>query len=192
MRRAVLLLVLLVIGWLGVGVVIAGPAAAHATLVSTDPGEGARLDTAPAEVTLRFSEGVSLGAGYARVLSADQERVDAGAASVDGGTLTIPLRGDLPDGGYLVTYRVISADSHPVAGAFSFAVGDAELLAAGAGADGDASDPVVAALLPAARWAGFAGLALAVGLPVLAACCWPAGWASPRLRRLAEGGAVAV
>ncbi|MDK3258160.1 copper resistance protein CopC [Blastococcus capsensis] len=192
MRRAAALLVLLVAGWLAVGVGTAGLAAAHATLVATDPGEGARLEEAPDEVTLRFTEGIALGAGYARVLGADQQRVDAGTAAVDGDVLTIPLRGDLPDGGYLVTYRVISADSHPVSGAFSFVVGDGELLAAGAGDQVGATDPLVALLLPVARWVGYAGLALAIGVPVLAATCWPGGWRSARLGRMAGGGAVAV
>lgn len=192
MRRSALLLLALLGGWLLAGVGTAGPAAAHATLVSTDPGEGARLPSAPAEVTPEFSEGVSLGAGYARVLGADGERVDAGAADTDGGTVTVPLRSDLPDGGYLVSYRVVSADSHPISGAFSFVVGEGELVA-GAVASGEASsDPVVAAALPVARWLGFAGLALAVGIPVLAVACWPGGWASTRLRRLATSGAVAV
>ncbi|MDP5182346.1 copper resistance protein CopC [Blastococcus sp. BMG 814] len=192
MRRTALLLALLVAGWLGAGIGTAGPAAAHATLVATTPGEGARVDTAPDEVTLQFTEGVSLGAGYARVLGADQQRVDAGNASVDGGVVTIPLRGGLPDGGYLVTYRVISADSHPVSGAFSFAVGDGELLAAGTADAGAATDPVVGTLLPVTRWVGYAGLALALGVPVLVAVCWPAGRGSARLRGMATGGAAAV
>ncbi|TQN44324.1 copper transport protein [Blastococcus colisei] len=191
MRRSWFLLVALVAVWLG-GVVTAPPAAAHATLVSTDPGEGARLDAVPEEVTLEFSEGVSLGAGYARVLGADGERVDTGAAAVDGRVLTIPLRPDLPDAGYLVTYRVVSADSHPIAGAYSFVVGDGELVSAAGGVGEDATDPVVAAALPASRWLGFAGLALAIGVPVLVLFCWPGGWGSTRLRRLATWGAWAV
>ncbi|WP_116450049.1 FixH family protein [Blastococcus litoris] len=192
MRRSWLVVVALLAGWLAGGVVTALPAAAHATLVSTDPGEGARVESVPAEVTLEFSEGVSLGAGYARVLGADGERVDTGAAAVEGRVLTIPLRDGLPDDGYLVTYRVVSADSHPISGAYSFVVGDGELVpTAGAGAD-DPTDPVVAAALPISRWVGFAGLALAVGVPVLALCCWPGGWSSDRLRRLATWGAVAV
>jgi copper transport protein len=191
-RRTAVLLALLVTGWLAAGIGTAGPAAAHASLVSTDPGEGARLPAAPEEVTLRFSEGVSLGAGYARVLGADQERVDAGAASDDGEVLTIPLRGELPEGGYLVTYRVISADSHPVSGAFSFVVGDGELLSPGAGEEQGATDPVVGLLLPVARWAGYAGLALALGAPLLAVAAWPGGWRSARLRRMTTGGAIAV
>ena len=90
MRRAALLLSALLLGWSVAGVAAAGPAAAHASLVSTDPGEGARLETVPAEVTLEFSEGVSLGAGYARVLSSDGERVDTGTAAVEGRSVCIP------------------------------------------------------------------------------------------------------
>ena len=61
MRRSLLLA--LVGGWLLAFVVTAGPAAAHATLITTDPGEGARVAQVPSAVTLQFSEGVSLGAG---------------------------------------------------------------------------------------------------------------------------------
>jgi copper transport protein len=191
-RRTALLLATLLGGWLLAGVVTAGPAAAHATLVSTDPAEGARLERAPDQVTLEFSEGVSLGAGYARVLGPDGARVDSGTAEVDGTVLTIPLRADRPDGGYLVTYRVISADSHPISGAYSFVVGDGALVPVGAAAGEDPTDPVVAVALPAARWLGFAGLALAIGVPGLALLCWPGGWRSDRLRRLAGWGSATV
>jgi copper transport protein len=190
-RRAAWLVLVLVGGWLVTGIAVAGPASAHATLVSTDPGEGGRVATAPARVTLQFSEGVSLGAGYARVLAADGARVDSGGATVDGATLTVPLRGDLPEGGYLVTYRVVSADSHPISGAYSFAVGNGELVPAGS-AGKDTTDPGVAAALPVFRWLSFGGLALAVGVPVLALVCWPGGWASDRLRRPAVWGAAAL
>jgi copper transport protein len=190
-RRAAWLLLVLVGGWLLTGVVVAGPASAHATLVSTQPAEGGRVATAPSAVTLEFSEGVSLGAGYARVVAADGARVDSGAAEVDGATLTIPISGDLPEGGYLVSYRVISADAHPISGAYSFAVGDGELVPTGTGAE-DPTDPGVATALPVFRWLGFGALALAVGVPVLALVCWPGGWASDRLRRLTTWGAFAL
>lgn len=190
MRR--FLLLALLGGWLVAGVVTAGPAAAHATLISTDPGEGARVRQVPSAVTLQFSEGVSLGAGYARVLGSHGQRVDAGTPSVDGDVLTIPMRTGLPDDGYLVTYRVISADSHPVAGAYSFVVGKASLVPTGAAGTQDRTDPVVGVALPLWRWAGFAGLALAAGVPLLVLLCWPAGWASGRLGRMATWGAVAV
>ncbi len=190
MTRLGLLLALLS-GVLLAGVATATPASAHATLVATDPAEGARLDAAPTEVNLEFSEGVSLGAGYARVVTAEGDRVDTGVAEVDGAVVTIPLRGNLADGGYLVTYRVISADSHPISGAYSFVVGDGELVAASSAGDADV-DPAVAAMLPAARWIGYAGTALVLGIPALALLCWPGGWAADRLRRLAAAGTALV
>jgi copper transport protein len=150
-RRAGGLLVLLLAAWFVGGIVTAGPAAAHATLVSTDPADGARLDRAPDCITLRFSEPVSLGAGYARLLQSDGTVYES-TASVDDGTLTLVPRAELPDDtGYLVTYRVVSADSHPVAGAFSFTVGNAELVAADAASGEGRTDPLVAIALPASR-----------------------------------------
>lgn len=185
-RRGASLLLLLT-GWLLAGVVLAGPAAAHAVLVSTEPGESARLDSAPTEVTLTFSEGMTLGAGYARVLTADGERVDTDEASVDGAVVTVPLEPDLPDGGYLVTYRVISADSHPVQGAWSFVVGEGDLVAADA--EGPVADRLVEGAQQLVRAVGFGGIALAVGVPALVALCLPGGWSSPRLRAMSTWGA---
>jgi copper transport protein len=188
--------VLLVCALLGLGLLLdvgtARPASAHATVTSTTPADGARLDSAPAEVTIGFNESVSIGAGYARVLDADGDRVDTGDPAVRDGVLTVPLRSDLPDASYVVTYRVLSADSHPVSGAFSFVVGDGALVPAGSVGSDDAIDPGLAVALPLARWLGYLGIALGVGLPVALAWSWPGGWALPLLRRLALGGLVAV
>ena len=192
MRRSVRLLLTLLGGWLLAGIVLAGPASAHATLVSTDPGQGARVATEPSKVALTFDESVSLGAGYAKVLGSTGGRVDAGSASVDGTVLSIPLRGHLPDGGYLVTYRVVSSDSHPVAGAYSFVIGNGSLVPAAAAADQTSGNPVVISAMPIVRAVGYAGLALALGIPVLAFICWPGGWASGRMRRMATWGGIAV
>ncbi|SCX37654.1 copper transport protein [Klenkia marina] len=170
----------------------AGPASAHATVVTSSPSDGARLEAAPDEVTVEFDESVSLGAGYARVLGADGDRVDTGAASVTDDLLTIPLRADLPDASYVVTWRVVSADSHPVSGAYAFVVGDGELVPTTEVEAGSDVDLVVGTLLPVARWLGFGGIALGLGVPVFLVLCWPAGWASPRARRLTLGGLGAV
>ena len=195
-RGRVLSAVLLICSVLGalllLDVLTARPASAHASLVTTTPADGARLETAPTEVTLQFSEAVSLGAGYARVLDGGGERVDAGDADVRDGVVTVPLPADLPEAGYVVTYRVISADSHPISGAYSFAVGDAELLETGSVGAGDSIDPLIAVLLPLARWLGYAGIALALGVPLALATCWPGGWGVARLRRAALAGLGAV
>lgn len=195
MRRlfaVVLLLVGAVTGGVLVDVVTAGPASAHATLATTTPADGARLSNAPSQVRLEFTEAVELGAGYARVLAPGGERVDAGGAAVDGAVVTVPLRADLPDASYLVTYRVVSEDSHPIAGAYAFVVGDGELLAPSAVTGEQDVDPVVAGALPAARWLGFAGVALGVGVPVFLLVCWPAGWGVPLMRRLTSTGLAAA
>jgi copper transport protein len=171
-RRRLLLALLALLGsWLVAGVITAGPASAHALLESTSPEDGAQLGTAPAKVTLTFSENVSLRAGYVHVVDGTGTRADAGNASVSGPTVTVPLRPSLPQGGYLVTYRVISADSHPVGGSISFVVGRGSPVAPGTVSSAGATDPVVGAVLPVARWLTFAGLALSLGIPVLLALC---------------------
>lgn len=187
-----LLLLALLLGGLLLDVVSARPALAHAELASTSPARDARLEEAPAEVTLEFTGAVSVGSGYARVLAAGGERVDTGDPSAGGSTVTIPLRDDVADASYIVTYRVLSADSHPISGAYAFVVGDGELVPAVSGAAGEATDPMVAVALPAARWLGFAGVILAVGVPVLLLTCWPAGWTERRMHRLTSAGLVGL
>ena len=58
----------------------AGPASAHAVLEGTAPERGAQLDTAPAQVVLRFSEPVEIALGAVRVYDARGREVQAGAA----------------------------------------------------------------------------------------------------------------
>ncbi|WBB91025.1 copper resistance protein CopC [Verrucosispora sp. WMMC514] len=100
----------------------AAPAAAHAVLVGTDPADGAVLTTAPAEVTLTFNEPVTVRAGGVRLLDAAGEELSTDTRSVDT-TVVLTVPPDLAGGTYIVAFRVISADSHPVSGGFSFAVG---------------------------------------------------------------------
>ena len=101
----------------------AAPASAHAQLVSTNPADGAHVEPAPKRVSLRFSEHVSLKLGGVRVLNTDGERVDKDDAKAVNDTVTVGLRDGLGDGSYVVAWNVISADSHPVNGAFTFVVG---------------------------------------------------------------------
>ncbi|MFV2009761.1 MULTISPECIES: copper resistance protein CopC [unclassified Micromonospora] len=100
----------------------AGPATAHATLLANDPADGALLAEAPPSVTLTFDEPVQVRTEGVQVLDAAGSIVDATARSVDS-TVVVDLPTGLADGTYVVSWRVISADSHPVAGGFSFAIG---------------------------------------------------------------------
>ena len=84
-----------VAGGLTADVVTAPAASAHATLAATNPAESARLDVAPGEVRLEFTEAVSLGAGYVRVLGPGGQRVDTGSPVEGGATFVASLRGGL-------------------------------------------------------------------------------------------------
>jgi len=185
-RRAVTVAVL-VVGWLVAAVLGAGPALAHATVVSTDPADGSRLGSAPAQVSVRFSEHVTFSSGYLRVVDSKGRRVDSGAVehpSGDASTVSVGLRQGLPNDSYIVSYRVVSADSHPVGGAFSFVVGNGPLIAStGVVLGGGASDRAVGVAFGVTRWLSFAGLVLLGGLAFLL-LCWPAGRTMPRARRL--------
>ncbi|HWJ08633.1 MAG TPA: copper resistance protein CopC [Nocardioides sp.] len=101
---------------------MAAPASAHATLVSSDPAEGEVLPAAPGEVTFTFDEPVRLVPDGLLAFDATGEQVDV-EASADGTEVTGDLPGGLDDGTYVVTWRVVSADGHPIAGSLTFHVG---------------------------------------------------------------------
>jgi copper transport protein len=107
------------------------PASAHAVLQATSPGDGAHLDAAPTIVSLTFDEPISAPLGAVRVFDQHGERVDNGNVAARDNTVTAGLNPGLGDGAYVVTWRVISADSHSVRGAFTFTVGNATAASAG-------------------------------------------------------------
>jgi len=117
-------------------------ASAHATLEGTSPARGATLAHAPAEVQFRFDESVEASFGALHVFDSRGREVQTGAAFHPGGrgsVVAVRLEPGLRNGAYTATYRVISADGHPVSSGFVFTVGDAvapaqsldQLLAAG-------------------------------------------------------------
>ncbi|MFI7068889.1 copper resistance CopC/CopD family protein [Micromonospora sediminicola] len=168
-RSAVLLGV--VLACLGVPLAPASPAGAHAALVAATPVRDEVIGHAPREVVLTFSEPVSPVAGRVQVLAPDGKKINTGEPVVDGATMRIPVRvPDRPLGTYLVSYRVVSADSYPIAGSFAYSAG-APSATLPQGADG--ADRPGRALVPAAKYAGYLGLVLAVGPVLLAATMWP-------------------
>jgi copper transport protein len=133
---------------------LADPASAHATLSGSNPAPGAILTRAPAAVTLHFDEAVPTVPGSLRVLGPDGSRADSGVVrqSGDGSDLAIDLRDATKQGSYFVSWRVVSADSHPVSGAFTFAIGATS--AAPASAATTDAESGTAVLLGLTRWAG--------------------------------------
>jgi copper transport protein len=127
--------VALVAATLAVALVAAPAALAHAILLQTRPLNGAIVKSAPAFVTLHFSEPVETAFGSVRVYDADARRVDAGQTTRPAAdTVRVGLPTGLARGTYTVAWRAISADTHPVHGAFTFSVGSVEPGAAGVAA----------------------------------------------------------
>ena len=179
---------------LGLVVVLLGPAApasAHATLLSTTPAANSVVSQPPAAVLLTFTEPVSPITGKVRVTGPDG-RADAGEPRVEGTNLYINLGPNTPNGTYLVTYRVLSADGHPVAGAFTFSIGAPSPGGPPAEAAEAATNPVVTTLFPIVRYLGFAGLLLLVGAVLVLTTLWPQRLSSGPLVRFAYAGAVLV
>ncbi|MFR0355595.1 copper resistance CopC/CopD family protein [Streptomyces sediminimaris] len=163
----------------------AAPASAHAVLTGSDPHEGSVLKTAPKRVTVTFDESVSLVEDSLRVLDPDNRPVAEGDPRHVGGrgnTAGVPLASGLKHGTYTVSWRVVSADSHAVSGAFTFSVGEPSRTVATA-APPPAVDRAVGALYGVGRYVAYAGLALLIGLAVFVLACWR----SPVAARVVRG-----
>jgi len=182
-----------VLGWLfgiGIAVLLGAPqASAHAVVVGSDPADGSRLAKAPTSVTVRFDEPVGLQLGYLRVVDQAGRRVDTGTASHPGGNgaaVTVALKAGLSDSSYLASFRVVSADSHPIAGSIRFVVGNGPLSAAPS-SSGTPVNRTVMVSLAVVHWLSFAGVAI-IGGSWLIFSLWPSGQGWLRIRRLIWGG----
>jgi len=167
------------------------PASAHAVLLGTSPADGTVYPTAapPTSVSMHFGENVGVKLGAVRVYDEHGKLLDTGAPdhpSGDGSTVTASLP-KLGPGTYVVTWRVISADTHPVSGAFTFTVGSQQqnvsklatrLLAS---AEGSRS---VGIGYGVERFLLFASVIALLGGAAFLALVWPAGRSSRRARRL--------
>jgi copper transport protein len=156
-------------------------AAAHAVLVSTSPERGERVDEAPGEVSLRFNEPVEASFGAVRVFDARGERVDEGDVTRPGGdsdAVGVALPRGLEEGAYTATFRVVSADSHPVSGGFVFNVGQGGAAPAATVAElideGDAGTATSVGF-GVVRGLAYLAIALAVGGVVFLGAIWLPG-----------------
>jgi copper transport protein len=182
-------------------VLLAAPASAHATLLSTDPSNGGVYDKPPSAVTLRFSESVEVALGGVRVYDSDRSRVVTGKPEHPNGQQSVVSTSlpKLAKGTYVVTWRVISADSHPVEGAYTFQVGSTATLsdknAKGVAASLLASSGgsrTVGVVYGIDRGLLYAGLALLIGGAVFLAAVWRRGRDDRRARWLVWGGWITV
>ncbi|MFI7236171.1 copper resistance CopC/CopD family protein [Streptomyces cyaneofuscatus] len=174
----------------------AGPASAHAALTGSDPQDGAVVATAPKEVTLTFSEAIAVGDGSIRVLDPSSKRADTGAEPKDlsdGSTVRygVELHSGLPDGTYTVAWQAISADSHPISGAFTFSIGAPSETTVALPSDEVGGGPV-GTVYGIARYAAYAGFTLLVGGAAFVLGCWPRGASVRPMQRLVVRGWVVL
>jgi len=161
---------------------LALPAAAfaHAALLRTVPSASGTVNTSPPQVRLTYSEAVEPRFAIVSVTDRFGHLVTNGGprrSATNPDTLVVPLK-HLEEGWYLVYWRVISVDGHPVRGAFTFAVGPNP---------GPAPQFVIPSIsetaatprLLIARWAVFLSLFAAIGLFALRI-----GIARPVVRRV--------
>lgn len=187
-----MLLFLAVAAALLAGLAGAAPVSAHAALTGSAPQQGVVVDKAPTQVTLTFSEKVALADGAFRVLDPKGKRVDTGKATeLSGTTYGVPLHSGLPDGTFTVAYQVVSADSHPVAGAFTFSIGAPSVTSVSV-SDQTAGGGVVGALYGFGRYVSYAGFIIMVGGAAFVLACWQRGSGVRALQRLVVSGWLAM
>ncbi|MFF7937628.1 copper transport protein [Streptomyces sp. SAI-126] len=153
----------------------AGAASAHAALRSTDPEDGTVLKSAPRDITLTFTESVGLLDDSFRVLDPDGKRLkvgDAGHGPGGSDTARVSLPAKLAQGTYTVAWRVVSADSHPVSGAFTFSVGKPSPATVVLDT-GPTEDPATESLFNMGRYLAYLAAALLIGTAVFLTACRP-------------------
>lgn len=173
----------------------------HAHLISSTPADGDTLAGAPARLVLRFSEPIEAHLSEVALFgwNGNQSALESGRDPENARSLVATLPA-LEPGGYRATWRIVSADGHPVSGTLVFYVVGAEagtaglpLPAAPPGEGGHAAshgepagatgEPPVAAVV--ARGLALGSLLGAAGL--LALLAWVLHQPRERLERAALG-----
>lgn len=171
-----------------------GSATAHTHIDLLTPVDGARLDSSPTRIVVRFGEPLSLNDTLVRVSQASGRTITTGPlTSVDPkpvhleGTLDLPIT--LETGSYIITVTARGTDGHTVTDGYAFAVGGAPLIRS----EGTTS---VSDSWTARTVSFFSSLLTmmgmaAVGLAYVASWCWPKAARSSRGRSLVTGGLLA-
>ena len=164
-RRSPLVAVVALAVWL----VLPSGASAHAYLVKTVPAASVVLDAPPPNIQLTYDEAVEPRLAIISVTDADGHQETTGSvhrSPANPDTLVVPLRTHLPEGWYLIFWRAISVDGHPVEGAFTYAIGPNPGPAPQFRVPNISATAVTPELL-VARWVMFVAVMAAIGLFVM-------------------------
>ena len=150
-------------------VALPSAASAHAYLVKTVPAASVVLDQPPPSIQLTFDEAVEPRLAIISVTDADGHQETTGPvhrSPANPDTLVVPLRSHLFEGWYLIFWRAISVDGHPVEGAFTYAVGPSPGPAPQFQVPNISATAITPQLL-VARWVMFVAVLTAIGLFVM-------------------------
>lgn len=100
----------------------AGPSSAHTDLVSTSPVAGAVLAQVPSAVVLTFNEALLADTVSVSISDATGTVLPADPAQLNGAVVTAPWPATASGGSFVIAYRVVSEDGHPVTGSFAFTI----------------------------------------------------------------------
>jgi copper transport protein len=159
-------------------------ASAHAVLKGTEPASGGVLKREPDQIGFKFSEPVEGKFGAIRIYDRNAKRVESGDAFHPGGegsSLAAHLKPGLGKGTYTATYRVISADGHPVSGGLVFSIGKPGATGATVSqllAERQSAGHVTQVAFGVARGFQYASIALAIGSLFFLLAIWMPGLAS--------------
>jgi copper transport protein len=177
---------------LAAAAVLAPAAFAHSVLIGTQPGNDVVVPQSPDQVVLEFNEPVDVSLGSLRVFDGQGQEVDQGEVSQPVATeVAVGLEPELTPGTYTVAWRVVSADSDPISGAFVFHVLERGVGAANVSIDAlTGTSTSVDVLFTAGRFFGLAFLLMVVGGSAVLVVALPsAEW---RIRRRLYGVVAAL
>lgn len=102
-------------------------ARAHASLLSSTPANGTRLEKGPVQARFLFSEPIVANLSHVMLRSAGHEIKLEVASDPHEVRAIYSILPRLGEGAYELTWHIISADGHPVSGTVVFAVGNASI-----------------------------------------------------------------
>jgi copper resistance protein C len=98
----------------------AGPASAHDAAESSSPAQGATVATPPEKVSITFNQDPLAMGSQIQVKDAAGTNWAEGAVEIVDNVASQKLREGAPAGQFTVVWRVVSSDSHPIEGSFTF------------------------------------------------------------------------
>ncbi|MFJ7748156.1 copper resistance protein CopC [Peribacillus sp. NPDC097295] len=99
----------------------------HATVISSNPSPNESLDTIPETISIRFSEDIQPSFYSLKVISKNKNEVPLQDIQVSEKTLEATWSSSLEEGSYIIKWRVVSSDGHPIDGTIPFQYGKSNI-----------------------------------------------------------------